>query len=61
VGSWAIPAVATALTSAGTYVSSSWTSWAVRPPAQSDQAFAVAGLVREVAYEAGAVELITRA
>ena len=28
--------------------------------AQSDQAFAAAGLVREVAYEAGAVELITR-
>ncbi|WP_234021044.1 LysR family transcriptional regulator [Streptomyces sp. Tu 6176] len=27
--------------------------------AQSDQAFAAAGLVREVAYEAGAVELIT--
>lgn len=28
--------------------------------AQSDQAFADAGLVRDVAYEAGAVELITR-
>lgn len=28
--------------------------------AQSDQAFAAAGLVREVAYETGAVELITR-
>ncbi|GAA2498905.1 hypothetical protein GCM10010276_45590 [Streptomyces longisporus] len=28
--------------------------------AQSDQAFAAAGLVRDVAYEAGVVELITR-
>ncbi|MFI8948258.1 LysR family transcriptional regulator [Streptomyces sp. NPDC053750] len=28
--------------------------------AQSDQAFAAAGLIREVAYEAGVVELITR-
>ncbi len=28
--------------------------------AQSDKAFAAAGLVREVAYEAGVVELITR-
>jgi DNA-binding transcriptional LysR family regulator len=28
--------------------------------AQSDQAFAAAGLVRDVAYESGVVELITR-